>query len=52
MYFNDFMYGVVQEMGIHHYQQNKELLSCVPIPPQMMDRIHLLYLRQTMIIIL
>lgn len=41
-----------QEECIHHFLQNKEFLSHVPFPPEMMDSIHLLYWRQNMIIIL
>ena len=51
-YFNDFMFGVEQVKGFHYFLQTKECLSCVPFPPQMTDTTDLLYLRQTMIIIL
>ena len=49
MDFTDFMFGVEQEKAIQNFLQNKKFLSCVPFLPQMMDSIHLLYLRQTMI---
>ena len=52
MYFKDFVFWVEQLKGIHHFLQNKEFLSRVPFPPQMMDSKNLQYLRQTMIIIL
>jgi hypothetical protein len=43
MYFNDFVFGEEQEECIHHFLENKELLSHVPFSPQMMDSIYFLY---------